>query len=219
VVSDAGGAPAPDKLPAGNRQTQDHLDDGDRAYAAARHEEAHVTRYAVLLRGINVGRAHRVPMAELRELLTAEGHTGVATLLQSGNVVLDSDRPAGELASSVEQALERRFGFAVPVVLRTRDELLAVLAGDPLGSVATDPSRYVVSFSAAPVPAEVRDRLAAVDPGDDVFTVDGRELYLWCPHGQLQSPLSAALAKLKGGPVGTARNWATVRKLGDLLQR
>lgn len=177
-----------------------------------------MTRYAVLLRGINVGRAHRVPMAELRELLTAEGHTGVATLLQSGNVVLDSDRPAGELASSVERALEQRFGFAVPVVLRTREELLAVLAADPLGSVATDPSRYVVSFSTEPVPAEVRERLAAVDPVDDVFTVDGRELYLWCPHGQLQSPLSAALAKTKG-PVGTARNWATVRKLGDLLTR
>jgi uncharacterized protein (DUF1697 family) len=177
-----------------------------------------VTRYAVLLRGINVGRAHRVPMAELRELLTAEGHAGVATLLQSGNVVLDSDRPAGELASGVEQALERRFGFAVPVVVRTREELLAVVAKDPLGSVATDPSRYVVSFSTAPVPAEVRDRLAAVDPEDDVFTVDGRELYLWCPHGQLQSPLSAALAKLKG-PVGTARNWSTVLKLQDLLQR
>ena len=177
-----------------------------------------MTRYAVLLRGINVGRAHRVPMAELRELLTAEGHTGVATVLQSGNVVLDSDRPAGELASSVERALEERFGFAVPVVLRTREELLAVVAKDPLGSVATDPSRYVVSFSNVPVPAEVQERLAAVDPVDDVFAVDGRELYLWCPHGQLQSPLSAALAKMKG-PVGTARNWATVRKLGDLLQR
>jgi uncharacterized protein (DUF1697 family) len=177
-----------------------------------------VTRYAVLLRGINVGRAHRVPMAELRELLTAEGHAGVATLLQSGNVVLDSDRPAGELAPAVEQALERRFGFAVPVVVRTRDELLAVVAKDPLGSVATDPSRYVVSFSTAPVPAEVQERLAAVDSQDDVYTVDGRELYLWCPHGQLQSPLSAALAKAKG-PVGTARNWATVLKLADLLQR
>ena len=138
-----------------------------------------MTRYAVLLRGINVGRAHRIAMADLRELLTAEGHAGVATLLQSGNVVLDSDRPAGELVPSVEQALEWRFGFAVPVVVRTREELLAVVAKDPLGSVATDPSRYVVSFSNAPVPAEVQERLAAVDPEDDVYTVDGRELYLW----------------------------------------
>ena len=177
-----------------------------------------MTRYAVLLRGINVGRAHRVPMADLRELLTAEGHAGVATLLQSGNVVLDSDRPAGELVPAVERALEQRFGFAVPAVVRTAAELLAVVGKDPLGRVATDPSRYVVSFSNEPVPPAVQEQLAAVDPGDDVVTVDGRELYLWCPHGQLESPLAAALAKLKG-PVGTARNWSTVLKLADLLQR
>jgi uncharacterized protein (DUF1697 family) len=178
-----------------------------------------VTRYAVLLRGINVGRAHRVPMAELRELLAGEGHREVRTLLQSGNVALDSELSPGELSSSVEQALERRFGFAVPTVVRTADELLAVLAGDPLRDVATDPTRYVVHFFGAEVPADVTEQLAAVDPVDDEYVVEGRELYLWCPHGQLQSPLSAALAKHKGGPVGTARNWATVGKLAELLQR
>jgi len=177
-----------------------------------------VTRYAVLLRGINVGRAHRIAMADLRALLTAQGHGGVATLLQSGNVLLDSDLPAPELARSVEQAVEQRFGFAVPTVVRTREEVLGVLARDPLGAVATDPTRYVVSFSAGDVPPDLVQRLHAVDPGDDEFAVDGRELYLWCPHGQLESPLSAALAKHRGGPVGTARNWKTVLKLAELLQ-
>jgi len=177
-----------------------------------------VTRYALLLRGINLGRAHRVAMADLRELLAAEGHGTVRTLLQSGNVVLDSALPAAELAGSVEQALERRFGFPTATVVRTRDEVLAVVAKDPLGAVAADPSRYVVSFSADEVPAEVVELLRTTEPGDDRFAVDGRELYLWCPHGQLDSPLSAALAKLRGGPAGTARNWRTVRKLADLLQ-
>ena len=178
-----------------------------------------MTRYAVLLRGINVGRAHRVPMAELREVLTGEGHREVRTLLQSGNVALDSELSPDELSSSVEQALERRFGFAVPTVVRTADELLAVLARDPLHDVATDPTRYVVHFFGAEVPAGVTEQLAAVEPVDDEYVVEGRELYLWCPHGQLQSPLSAALAKHKGGPTGTARNWATVGKLAELLQR
>jgi uncharacterized protein (DUF1697 family) len=177
-----------------------------------------VTRYALLLRGINLGRAHRVAMADLRELLAAEGHGSVRTLLQSGNVALDSELPAAELAGSVEQALERRFGFPIATVVRTRDEVLAVVAEDPLGTVADDPSRYVVAFCAEPVPPEVDDVLRAVDPGDDRYAIDGRELYLWCPHGQLQSPLSAALAKGRGGPVTTVRNWRTVLKLADLLQ-
>ena len=178
-----------------------------------------MTRYVLLLRGINVGRAHRIAMADLRALLTAQGHGGVSTLLQSGNVLLDSDLPAPELARSVEQAVEQRFGFAVPTVVRTREEVLAVLARDPLGAVVTDPTRYVVSFSADHVPPDLVQRLHAVDPGDDEFAVVGRELYLWCPHGQLESPLSAALAKHRGGPAGTARNWKTVLKLAELLQR
>jgi uncharacterized protein (DUF1697 family) len=177
-----------------------------------------VTRYALLLRGINVGRAHRVAMADLRELLEAEGHGGVRTLLQSGNVVLDAELPAEELAGSVEQALERRFGFAIGTVVRTRAEVLGVVAKDPLGSGAGDPSRYVVSFFAGEVPPDLAERLRSVDAGDDEYMVDGRELYLWCPHGQLASPLAAALGTHRGGPVGTARNWRTVLKLADLLQ-
>jgi uncharacterized protein (DUF1697 family) len=156
-------------------------------------------------------------MADLRALLADEGHGGVRTLLQSGNVALDSALPADELARSVERALERRFGFPIDVVVRTAEEVRAVLARDPLGSVADDPSRYVVAFCAGPVPADVEQRLRAVDPEDDAFAVEGRELYLWCPHGQLQSPLAAALAKGSGGPVTTVRNWRTVTKLAELL--
>jgi uncharacterized protein (DUF1697 family) len=177
-----------------------------------------MTRYALLLRGINVGRAHRIPMADLRALLEDQGWGPATTLLQSGNVVVDAELAAGELAHTAERLLEERFGFPVPVVVRTADELQAVVAADPLGSVATDPSRYVVSFSAAEVPAEVVDLLGSLDPRDDAFAVSGREVYLWCPQGQLDSPLAAALAKHRGGPVGTARNWKTVVKLAELLR-
>jgi len=178
-----------------------------------------VARYALLLRGINVGRAHRIGMADLRALLTDEGHTGVATLLQSGNVVLDSELPASELVTSVEQALQRRFGFPVRTVVRTREELLGVVSRDPLGVVATDPTRYVVTFFSGEVPAGLVERLRATDPGDDAFAAAGRELYVWCPHGQRDSPLLTAVGGHRGGSAGTARNWATVRKLADLLRR
>ena len=177
-----------------------------------------MTRYALLLRGINVGRAHRVAMADLRELLSSQGHGGVRTLLQSGNVVLDADLAADDLARSVEQALEERFGFPVPTVARTAEELRAVVAEDPLRAVATDPTRYVVTFFAGPVPTGLVERLRGTDPGDDAFAVDGRELYVWCPHGQLHSPLVAAAGAHRGGPTGTARNWATVGKLAALLE-
>jgi uncharacterized protein (DUF1697 family) len=178
-----------------------------------------MTSYAVLLRGINLGRAKRIAMADLRALLDREGHRNVATLLQSGNVVLDSDDPPPAVAASVEQAIQRHLGLDVAAVVRTREEVRDVVAGDPLGDVVTDGSRYVVAFMAEEPGPALDELLRSVEPADDRYALVGRELYLWCPHGQLESPLMAALGKAKGGPVTTVRNWNTVVKLAALLER
>ena len=178
-----------------------------------------MTRYALLLRGINVGRAHRIAMADLRELLTAEGHGGVATLLQSGNVVLSDGRSATAVARAVEEAIRQHLGMDVGAVVRTAAQVREVVDSDPLGEVADDGSRYVVAFMAEPPGSELEDLLGSVDTGDDRYLLRGRELFVWCPHGQMDSPLMTALGKRKGGPVTTVRNWNTVQKLGVLLER
>ncbi len=117
------------------------------------------TRYVALLRGINLGSSRRIPMARLKEVLEARGYGAVGTHLASGNVLLDSDLPEPELAAELSRLLEKEFGFDVPVVLRTGEELAAVVAADPLGSLATDRSRCSVTFLPA-APAE--DVLAAL---------------------------------------------------------
>jgi uncharacterized protein (DUF1697 family) len=177
-----------------------------------------VTRYVLLLRAVNVGRANRVGMAPLRELLTARGYGGVRTHLQSGNVVLDTDRTADELTADVEAAVTAAFGFAIPVVARTGPELDAVLAADPLAGTWTDPARYSVTFlTAAPDPALV----AALPPSpraDEVYRVVGRELFLWLPEGVHRSALGTWPWDRLLGQAGTARNWNTVRKLAELAR-
>lgn len=176
-----------------------------------------MTRYAVLLRGINVGRAKRVAMADLRAVLERAGHRDVATLLNSGNVVLDSDRPAAEVARSVERAIADDLGLTVATVVRTAAEVGEVLELDPLRDIADDDSRYVVAFLAEPPGPPLAELLDAVDAGEDRYAVRGAELYVWCPRGQLDSPLMKALGKATGLPVTTVRNWNTVRRLGALL--
>jgi uncharacterized protein (DUF1697 family) len=172
------------------------------------------TRYVALLRGINVGRARQVDMPRLRELLTARGYGGVRTHLRSGNVVLDSDLAEAELATDLAGAIESEFGFAVPVVVRTGEEIAAVVAGDPFATVATDLARYLVTFlPEAPAPAKA-DALPPTDLGE--YLVRGRELYLWLPDGIANTPLAAwKWDRLLGVP-GTARNWNTVTKLAEL---
>ncbi|UOY00466.1 DUF1697 domain-containing protein [Blastococcus sp. PRF04-17] len=172
------------------------------------------TTYVALLRGINLGKARQVPMPRLTELLTERGHEDVRTHLRSGNVVLRSPLEEAELAEDLSTAIEAEFGFAVPVVVRTGDQIAAVVAGDPFATVATDPARYLVTFlPEAPDPARV-DALPRPDTGD--FLVRGRELYLWLPDGIAGTELASwKWDDLLGRP-GTARNWRTVTRLAEL---
>jgi uncharacterized protein (DUF1697 family) len=172
-----------------------------------------LARYIVLLRGINVGGHRRVPMADLRALLAGLGYEGVRTHLQSGNVVLESKVSPQQVRRAVEQGIVDALGVDVEVFVRTRDELADVIARDPLGDVADDPSRYLVSFlSAEPDPARVREA-EAVDVGPERFVVSGRELYAWHPDGVHASKLAKVLSERRLGVTATARNWNTVTKL------
>jgi uncharacterized protein (DUF1697 family) len=90
-----------------------------------------VLHYAAFFRGINVGGKHIVPMAELRALFEGAGATEVRSYLQSGNVVFRTAASAARIASAVEAALERRFGFSAPSAIRTRAELAEVLSNNP----------------------------------------------------------------------------------------
>ena len=172
------------------------------------------TRYVVLLRGINLGKARQVAMPRLKEILAARGHGEVRTHLRSGNVVLDSPLPEKELAADVRAAVEEEFGFEVPVVVRTGAELAAVVRGDPFATEATDPARYLVTFMAEEPPKDKVDALPRAEVGD--YLVRGRELYLWLPDGIQNTPLASWKWEQLLGVPGTARNWNTVSKLAEL---
>lgn len=174
-------------------------------------------RVAVLLRGVNVGRAKRIAMSDFAALLRDLGVTDVRTLLNSGNAVGTTSLTAARLAAAVEEALEERVGFTCDVVARTKKEIAAALAHDPLGEVATDPSRYLVVFlGSAPAESAV-DRLRALELEPEQWALKGRELYLWMPAGIAESLVSKHLAKGVLGVTWTGRNVATVRKILDAM--
>jgi uncharacterized protein (DUF1697 family) len=177
-----------------------------------------MARQIALLRGINVGGSHKVPMAQLREVLTGLGYDDVRTYDQSGNVVLTGpDRSDAATEKALAEELEAAFGFAIPVVVRTRAEVEKVIAADPYAGVVDNPARYHVLFlSSAPDPAAVA---AVADPAafaPDTYTLIGRELYLWTPEGIRDSKLVRTLTDKKLGVTTTARNWRTVNKLLEL---
>lgn len=88
-------------------------------------------RCVSLFRGINVGGNHVIPMKDLRALHESLGLENVGSVIQSGNVVFDSDRKPAELEQSISDAVADRFGFRVPVLVRTADEIRKALAACP----------------------------------------------------------------------------------------
>lgn len=166
-----------------------------------------------MLRGINLGPRRRVGMADLRSLFTGAGYGDVATYLQSGNLVLSSRAQPAFLERESAELISERFGFDVPVVIRTQDQLARVLAHDPLGHLADDPKRYQVSFLSQEPDAATVTRLRELAAESEAIAIEGREIYAWHPDGVARSKLWNALAGQRLGVTATARNWTTVGAL------
>jgi uncharacterized protein (DUF1697 family) len=115
------------------------------------------------------------------------------------------------VARRIEELIAGEFGFEVPVIVRTRDELADVVARDPLGEVVDNPKLYQVTFFASEPPGDAVERLEELAARGERLVASGRELYCWHPAGIARSKLAAALADRRLG--GTARNWATVTTL------
>lgn len=167
-------------------------------------------RYVALWRGINVGKAKRLAMADLKAQLTELGATNVATLLNSGNAVFDAKKKL--TADRIRAAVGEKLGVDAVVILKTSAEWAAIAAANPIAE-ADDASRLLVAVPADATALQAVANIVA-DSGER-FVVTADAAYLWCGNGILESKAAVALLK-KLGEAGTTRNWATVGKLDAL---
>ena len=173
-------------------------------------------RYAVFLQGVNLGGYRKVPMAQLREVLSRAGFGDVRTYIQSGNVVVDADLDPSAAGRALSATIEEAFGFAVPLVLVDAPQLAEVIAANPYSRAADeDPTRVHATFL-EPVPDE--SVLAAVEADEpEAFELRGRVLYMHLPNGMGRSKLAEQLRRLKMPGVATTRNWRTVLAVDALM--
>lgn len=175
-------------------------------------------RYVALLRGINVGGHRKIAMAALREFLSGLGLDGVRTLLQTGNVVFESPaRPPAPLETLLEQRASEQLGLDTLFYVRSAPEWARILAGNPFpGPARDDPAHLAVHLlKQAPAAERVRELRAAIKGRESVRVVD-RQAYIVYPDGMGRSKLTLTLLDRTLGR-GTARNWNTVRKLGEMI--
>ena len=173
-------------------------------------------RYVALIRGINVGRAKRVAMADLRASLTARGLRDVATLLNSGNVVFTASATGMDHAAIVAAALAEDCGVPADSIVLSSEQFGAIMASNAIAALARDPSRFLVTIYASKADRECFLPLASQDWTPDALQVADAAVYAWCDAGALDSPLAKALTRV-AGKQATTRNWATMSKLQGLL--
>jgi uncharacterized protein (DUF1697 family) len=177
-----------------------------------------MTRYVVLLRGINLGPSRRVAMQDLRALLTGLGYENVRTLLQSGNAVFAAPRRQPEkLCAEIGERMAGELGMKIDCVIRTAEELAAVVAANPFPQRVSDGAKLMVTFLSGPLDPT---RFADTDPADyapDEFRLAGSEIYAWLPNGASGGRIPANFWDKRTGLLTTTRNWNTVTKLLTLV--
>ncbi|MGW6062579.1 DUF1697 domain-containing protein [Streptomyces sp. NPDC055189] len=178
-----------------------------------------VKAYAALLRGINVGGKKKVPMGELRPLLSDLGFGDVRTHLQSGNAVFTTEAAdENDLAARVSEAIEGHFGFAVDVLVRDGAYLKAVADACPFPAADLEGKQLHVTYFSEQVDASRLDGLDQKAYLPEEFRLGDRALYLYAPDGLGRSKLGEVLSRpaLFKGVIATSRNWNTVAKLVEL---
>jgi uncharacterized protein (DUF1697 family) len=172
--------------------------------------------FVALLRGVNVGGAKRVPMAELRALLSGLGYTSVATLLNSGNAVFRASTGTPvKHSTAIATAISSQLKVEVPVIVKSARELATIVSENPINAGTDQHSRFLVAFVQD---AKAMSSLAVIESlvvPPEQFAAGKNAAYLFCAAGILESKAGAALLG-KAGKSATSRNWATVLKLHAL---
>jgi uncharacterized protein (DUF1697 family) len=179
-----------------------------------------MTTYVSMLRGINISGHHLVKMDRLRTALAALGFEQVKTYIQSGNAVFQSriSSPAA-VSKKIEAMIASEFGFSVPVITRSEEQIAGVIAANPfLNQPGIDPTKLHVAFLTQIPAANGLAQLSELTLAPDRSSCQGSEVYLYFPNGVSKSslwkhPLDRILAV-----TATMRNWKTVNTLHQMCR-
>lgn len=172
-----------------------------------------MNRFIVLLRGINVSGKNKLLMAELRELLSDLKFQNVQTYIQSGNIILDSDKSKNEICGQIKEGIKTKFNYDVPVLVRTIPEWETVISEYPF-SIENE---KIVAFSFLnKVSNETKLELKNI--GEDQYKIVGDVVYLNCPSGFGKTKLTNNTIEKKLAIIATTRNLRTTLKLLELAK-
>lgn len=175
-------------------------------------------KYVALLRGINVGGNKKVPMADLKKILEKAGFENVKTLLASGNVIFESsEKKAENVRKIIETTIEKKFGFTVPTIIRTMEEIEKLITSDPFKGIKVTPeTRLYVTFRGDDTRMLNVDRRMSTFriPAFHILKVTKSEIISYLTVGENRGTVDAmGILEKEFGKNITTRNWNTVMKI------
>lgn len=173
--------------------------------------------YIALLRGINVSGQKMINMKDFKALLQRSGFENAMTYIQSGNVVFkSSETSTKKLATTMNELINNHYGFEVPIIILSSDDLSKILEKNPYAKDKKDITKlHVTLLNTLPeksLLASTRDEKFQ----SDEFVIDGTNIYLYCPDGYGMTKFSTTFFEKKLGVTATTRNWKTMEALIEL---
>lgn len=170
--------------------------------------------YIAILRGINVSGAKTIKMEALRLTFQKQGFENVTTYIQSGNVVF-STTATSQLTAQIAESIKTDFGFEVPVIVLSCEELKTIIGNNPLNDGTRDPGFFHITFLAEKPAAFNFSEIEAKKQGEEEIVISEKAVYLFCPHGYGKTKLTNTFLESKLKVAATTRNWKTC---GELLR-
>ena len=174
-----------------------------------------------MLRGVNLGPHHRLKMEELRALYESLKLREAQSYVQSGNVIFRSEeKDLVALGRRIEEAIEKKFGFRPPVILRTTAELREAIAKNPFAKRRDiEPSKLLVTFLHRDPGKEIREQVLKIDTAPEELRMEGREVYIYFPNGMARPKMKWAAIERVLKTQWTGRNWNSVRKMMEMAEQ
>ncbi len=176
--------------------------------------------YIAILRGINVGGRRKILMADLKSYFRNLGFQEVQTYIQSGNVLFSSnqDLKAEAIENLLEAEILKSFGFEVPVIVRTSDQLKKAINNNPFyKSTDVDIERLHLTLLKQDPSQENLDKLKDFKQENDDFKIENRNVFVYCSGKYSDSKFSNKFFESKLKVTATTRNWKTILKLAEML--
>lgn len=178
-------------------------------------KESKLKKFVILLRGVMPSGKNRVPMDQLRKILTDAGFENVRTYIQSGNVLVDTKLSARETEDRVHALIQEQIGPDLVVIVRTKKQLQQLLADNPYDDTYDISRVFFVGFKEKPSDEKVNS-LASEDFGEEKLVVRDHSAYMYIPGNAARSKLSVHFLEKKLGVSCSARNYNTISKLIEL---